>query len=70
MDKVREYISNMVRMGYTEFDAQIHFLQDENIKQKYKNIYIDNIPNYTPPVPMDIDVELGEPPKNNPVLRR
>ena len=86
MDKIQAYLLNLVGMGYTELDATLYFLQDENIKPKYKNIYLDSIPNYVPPVPMEIDVELEpqnftnpmeldleldvEPPKRNPVLRR
>ena len=70
MEQIQDYIKQFMSQGYTEFQATSLFLQDDNIKSKYKKIYIDSIPNYTPPVPMDIDEELPPPPKYNPVLSR
>ena len=70
MEQVQYYIQQLKNKGYTEFHATTIFLQDENIKSKYKKIYLESLPNYTPPVPMDIDEESSDPPKFNPVLRR
>jgi hypothetical protein len=69
MEQIQDYIKQCIYQGYTEFQATTLFLQDENVKFKYKKIYLESLPNYTPPVPMDIDEELA-PPKYNPVLRR
>uniref|UniRef100_A0A6C0EUH2 Uncharacterized protein n=1 Tax=viral metagenome TaxID=1070528 RepID=A0A6C0EUH2_9ZZZZ len=70
MEQIQFYIEQLKTQGYTEFKAINIFLQDVNIKYKYKKIYLENLPNYTPPVPMEIDEELTEPPKQTPILRR
>ena len=73
MEKINNYLSELIKQGHTEFQANIIFLKDENISSNYIKIYLDSIPNYIPPIPMDIDIDpdiLSNPPKHNPVLKR
>ena len=71
MEKINNYLSQLIQQGHTEFQANIIFLKDENISSKYRKIYLDSIPNYIPPIPMDIDPEfLSNPPEHNPILKR
>lgn len=68
MEQIQAYFDQLIRQGYSDFQAKAHFLKDETIKSKYKKIYIDTIVNYMPPIPMDIDDEFEPPPR--PTLRR
>jgi hypothetical protein len=72
MEQIQAYFDQLIRQGYSDFQAKAHFLKDETIKSKYKKIYIDTIVNYMPPIPMDIDddFEIEQPPPTRPTLRR
>jgi len=54
-----------MNQGHTELQANIIFVNDHTVASKYKKIYFANIPNYIPPIPMDIDPEIDTEIKNN-----
>lgn len=76
MEQINNYLLQLMKQGHNELQANLIFVNDHTVASKYKKIYFANIPNYSPPIPMDIDNTdtdmeyLNNPPARAPVLKR